>query len=345
MSKKITDNIIETIKEPIRQNTNKTINSGATLLNMVLGGGYGIGKIINIVGDKSSGKTLLAIEFIAAAKKLLKNKLKIFYDDCESGFSFDEQELYGFKIIEENQKNSETIEEMKFNLEKKLDEIKPDEFLIYIVDSLDGLSSEAEKERAEEEKKAREKGKILNKGTYGMEKQKYLSTLFRLLSHKIKDKNCILIIISQVRANIGVMFGEKFTRTGGKALDFYASQIIWLSEAEKMKKKDQVIGIRIKAKCKKNKIAKPFRECFIDILFDFGLDNITSNINYIYELLTPLGKFSAKKIKWNDIEYTSVGLVKYIEDNNLESELENKVIEKWNDIEDSISSKERKRKW
>ncbi len=345
MLKKITENIIETIKEPIKESINKTINSGATLLDLVLGGGYGIGKVVNIVGDKSSGKTLLAIEFIATAKKLLKDKLKIFYDDCESGFSFDEQELYGFKIIEENQKNSETIEEMKFNLEKKLDELKSDEYLIYVVDSLDGLSCEAEKEREDEETKAREKGKIYDKGSYKLEKTRYLKYLFRMMAHKIKDRNCLLIIISQVIMNIGVMFGEKYSRTGGKALDHYSCHCIWLSEVEKMKKKDLQIGMRIKIKCAKNKIIPQLRSCFIDILHIYGIDNITSNINYLYDLLTPQGKYSAKKIEWDNKEYTPIALVKYIEENNLESELENKVKEKWQEIEKSISTYDRKYKW
>lgn len=346
---KITEEITKETKKPILINKIKFIDSGATLLNLVLGGGYPIGRIVNVVGDKSSGKTLLALEAIIKAKRGNKN-LKLFYDDCESGFSFDEETMFGVKVIEEDQKNSETIEEWHFNLDKELDKLKAKDELIYVVDSLDGLSSEAERERAEEEKKARQKAvetgkKVKAAGTYSMEKQKKLSEIFRLLNQKIKNKNCLNIIISQIRMNIGVMFGEKHTRTGGKALDFYASQVTWLSEVEKIKRCDVPVGIRIKVKNKKNKVGKPFRECFLDILFDIGIDNITSNINYLYEMLTNLGKYSPKKIEWDGKEYTPAGLVRYIEENNLESELEKRVIEKWNILENKISSSDRKRKW
>lgn len=343
--KNLTDDIVEAINEDITVQVNKTIISGSTLLNLVLGGGYATGKVVNIVGDKSSGKTLFAIECIAANQNILKDNLKKFYNDCESGFSFDEENMYGIQIIEEDQINSSTIEEMKFDLESRLNDIKEDENLIYVVDSFDGLSCEAELEREEEERKAREKGKTYNKGTYGMEKQKYLKKFFRLLAGKIKDKNCTLMIISQVIANIGVMFGEKFTRAGGKALDFYSSQIVWLSEVEKIKKKDSIVGIRVKVKCKKNKIGKPFRECFVDILFDLGIDDVSSNINYLYDLLTPTGKYSPKKIIWEEKEYTPFGLIKHIEENNLEEELKKKVISKWKQIEFECSSHDRKRKW
>lgn len=349
-SDKLVNDIVKEIKKPIKKEIIKFLPTGITLFNLASGGGEPVGKIINIVGDKSSGKTILTIEILAHLKKILGKNLKIYYDDCESGFAFDDESIYGTKIFDETIKTSETVEDFQYNLDKQLEKIKKDETLVYVVDSLDGLSSEAELERIKKENKAREKGEKVSKGTYAMEKQKKMSEIFRVLNNKIKNKNCILIIISQVRENIGVMFGKKYRRSGGKALDFYASQCIWLSECEKMTMKNRATGIRIKLKFEKNKVGCPFRASFLDILFDYGVDNVTSNVNYFYDLLDVSGKIKdkEKKIKWCEKDKDGImakTLVRYIEKNNLESELEQRVIDKWNKIEESISSKNRKKKY
>lgn len=329
----------------------KMIPSGSSLLDCALGGGYPVGKMINIVGDKSTGKTLLAMEAIVSARKQWGEKLKWFYDDVEAGFSFSPEQLYGFSIIQEQQENSASIESFENRLNKQLDKLKEDEFLVYVLDSFDALTSEAEMQRAEKRRKAIEEGKKVE-GTYAMDKQKFASEFFRLQCKKIKDKNCLLIIVSQVRDNIGVMFGEKYRRSGGKSLDFYASQIIWLAVAEKKTKKDRVVGVTIKANIKKNKIAPPFRTCFVNMLFDYGIDDVSTCIDYLYDLRTDTGKSRTKKVVWTDTgskddeqEYTPVGLISHIEEKDLEESLRGSVVAKWQAIEDSISSKDRKRRF
>jgi recombination protein RecA len=345
------EQVVESVKKPIEKNpTVDFLSTGIDLLDLVLGGGIPKGKIFNLVGDKSSGKTLVAMEFIAYCRKQLGKKFNWFYDDAEAGFSFDPKKLYGFDIMEEGQAFSNTIEEFNENVKKKVDEVRKGESFIYTLDSLDSLTSSQEIKRDDERTKqieaAEEKGEDAKlKGTYGMEKQKMLSEFFRLRVQDIKNKDAIILVISQVRANIGVMFGEKQIRTGGKALDFYASQVVWLAEVEKHYKKDRVVGITIKVKCKKNKVGLPFRECFLDVLFDFGIDNVTSNIKFLYDLLTPLGKYSKKRIVWDGKEYSLDALIEQIEKNNLEEELSKRVKEKWMQIEDDISSKNRKPRW
>lgn len=334
-------------KNNIKTNSNiEFLPCGSTILSLIGSGGFPVGKMINIVGDKSTGKTLLTLEALFAMKQKYEDKLKIYYDDCESGYSFDTEKIYGKKLFDENIEPSKTIEEMEFNLNLQLNSINNDEYLVYVVDSFDALSSDAEIKRAEKRRKGIEDGKTVDSGTYGMEKQKFCSELFRVLISKIKNKNCLLIIISQVRQNIGIMFGERYTRSGGKALDFYASQIYWLAECEKYKKKDIPTGVCIKVKNKKNKVGLPYRQGFIDILFDYGIDNITSNINFLYDLKTPTGKSQkAKTVKWNDLEpMRPIKLITYIEENNLEDELEQKVKSKWYQIEQDIKTK-RKQKY
>jgi recombination protein RecA len=354
-SSDISDDIKQTSKKKMVVEMPRFLPTGVTLLDLVLGGGIQVGTIFNVVGDTSSGKTYLAVEAIIYwikiyFKKILNNKykIKLFYDDCEGGFSFDTKEMYGVDLIPTDQTTSSTVEEFGVNLKKLMNNLSEDEFLVYVVDSLDGLSSEAERERDDERQKAVEDGKKYDKGTYAMEKQKYMSQFFRLRAAELKHKNAILIIISQVRHNINAgLFGEKYLRAGGKALDFYASVCLWLAGVEKKVKKERVIGTTIKAWTKKAKVVQPFRNCFFDLIFDYGIDNVTSNINFLYDLKTPQGKDKESKVKlqWEEVDYTKPGLVRHIEENNLEEELAKKVIEKWNAIEDSISSKERKCRW
>ena len=94
-----------------------------------------------------------------------------------------------------------------------------------------------------------------------------------------------LMIISQVRDKIGVMFGEKHTRTGGRAMDFYASQILWLAQIKKLEKtilkQTRTYGTMVKAKCKKNKVGLPYRECEFPVVFGYGIDDIAAMITWL----------------------------------------------------------------
>ena len=120
--------------------------TGSDLLDMVVGGtnfGYPGGNIINVVGESNSGKTFLVCELIAAAFNKYGNKLKWIYDDCESGFTFDTEELYGFKVIpdEKDRRHSDTVESLYSVTRDFFENLKKDELGIYTVDSLDGLTS------------------------------------------------------------------------------------------------------------------------------------------------------------------------------------------------------------
>lgn len=338
--------------EKPRKQLIEKIPSGATLFDEVLGGGYPVGKIVNLVGDNSSGKTLFCCELIANARKIYGKKLKWRYDDCEAGFSFDTQKMYGFEVVPTDKKTgveinepSRTIEEFDLNLNKEIDALKSDEYLIYIVDSLDALSSEDEKEFVEAKRKAIEEGKE-TKGTYGMQKQKYLSTFFRTTAGKIKSANCLLVIVSQVRTRISMFPGPKYERTGGKALDFYAATIVWLSEAEKHFKLDRATGITVKARTSKNKVGLPFRECFVDIIFDYGFDNIMSNLAYLNDARTPQGKLK----KDANFEFAGKSLprrkmVAFVEENNLEEQLAEAAKSAWRSLDEKVGSSDRKKRF
>ena len=344
----VTEQIEDTIDSPVtkREPLFEVVPSGSDVFDCVLAGGYPFGRIVNLVGDKSAGKTLLSSEAVAKARKKYGDKLKWYYDDAEVGYAFNSMTLYGFEIFHENQDSgSYTLEEFEASLDAQLDALEEDEYLIYVLDSLDSLTTEEEIALYAKRKKALAEGKDAP-GSYNMDKQKKLSSFFRMMRKKIGQKKCLLIITSQVRANIGVMFGAKYVRMGGKALDHYASQIIWLAEAEKNMKKGRAVGVTTKAKTTKNKMGLPFRECFVNILFDYGVDNISTNLDFLYDLKTDAGKSKGnERLNWDGTMYTPKALISHIEKNNLEEELTKRVKDKWNSIEDEISQiKGRKKK-
>jgi len=330
------------------------IDTGSVLLNLAMSGkgkdgGYARGRIINLVGDGSSGKTLLALEACAQVYYNLNKKttdlfpsvkkVTIVYNNVEGVMDFPIEEMYGEDFV----KNIEwvrfdTAETLGRDYLKRVKNLNKGEFLLYVIDSIDAMSSTASKKRAEESiKKDKDQD-----GSYGMEKQKYFSsTLFPRACEYMEGKDATMICISQVRENINAgLFGAKHYRVGGKALDFYTHQVVWLAQVGKLSKefksKKKVYGVRTKAKLNRNKVAKPFREAEFDILFDYGVDDIGSMLTYMYG--------TAREINWNGVEFKRLDLVKHLEDDNEEYKKLVTMVEKdWNEIEDKIKPKRKRR--
>lgn len=281
--------------------------NGCKLIDLVTGGakgvyGYPSGRILNICGDKSSGKTFLVNEIIADAHYRYGDKFKWMYADCERGYSFDTQMLYGFDIHNEDSDTPETVSQAFYNIKKFAENLKSDEFGIYVLDSLDALTSDEQDSRAEERIKAYDNGKSYDKGTYGMEKQKYLSQeFFPQLCKTLEDKNILLIIVSQIRDNVDTFSFEKYSRSGGKALDFYCHMVIWLATAKKITIEQEgskaILGGTNKLKVTKGKVPRPFRECYYTFMFDYGIDDIATSIDYLFNIRTNTGDISAPAAK------------------------------------------------
>lgn len=320
---------LENIRESIMRDSEKKrtksffeCSTGLDLLDEVVGGGvtkgFPAGNIVNIVGDKSSGKTFLVCELIASVRSVYGKKLRWKYDDAESGFTFDTEELYEFEIMPKDSKDrykSQTVEEWYCNYRTFAESLKDGELGIYVLDTLDGLSSKDQQKRGNERFSAYKSGKEFGKGSYQMNKPKFLSQeFFPDVSDWTEKKNVLLIIISQTRDKIDSIFKEQ-TRAGGKALDFYGHTALWLSVVSKTKRKGRIVGVIIKAKTKKSKTPRPFRECVFPLLFDYGTDNVGANIDYLfglrgenYELLK-----KAQAIVWNGKETNLSNLKEFME--------------------------------
>lgn len=257
------------------------IKSGCVTFDCAIGGGWPLGRVANLVGDKSTGKTLCAIEACANFARQYPDGL-IWYREAEAAFDEDYAEALGLPIdrvnFGEDGTNTiwETVEDIFEDLTLACKEAKESgKPGLYIIDSLDALSSRAEMDRK------------IDEGSYGMEKQKQLGQLFRRLVRQLKESRVHLFIISQVREKIGISFGDKYRRSGGKALDFYASQVVYLSHLKQIKKRvkgvERPIANRVKVKVQKNKIGAPFRECEFTLRFGYGIDELDACLEFLHE--------------------------------------------------------------
>jgi len=347
---------IEADKHPV-----DFINTGSIRLNLAASqkgfdGGWARGRINNIVGDGSSGKTLIALEACAecfynmlGSKSYNFPKVKkvsIVYNNVEGVMDFPIDLMYG-KTFNEGVEwlRTGTIQEFGRDFLKRVKALEDGHFLLYVIDSWDALDSEEELEAFME---SIEKDKPQD-GSFDLGKQRYGSKrFFKTLCSEIEGdngkvkKDCTLIINSQVRQKIGVTFGERTYRAGGDALNFYTHQVCWLAEIGKIKVVREGItvttGINVKARFKRNKTSKPFREAEFPIMYDYGIDNITSLLQLIYGS-------KSKEIKGlfgQDFKrYLTAG--DYIDKNGLEKKLGEMAVEKWNRIEEAAKFSRKRR--
>jgi len=270
------------------------IPTGCQLLDLALGGGWAKNRIANIIGDKSTGKTLLMIEACANfAREFPKGR--IIYRESEAAFDQSYAAALGMPIdrVDFGEEQLDTVEDFFEDLSKVM-RTKTD--CLYIIDSLDALSDRAELERN------------IDQPSYGGEKAKKMSQLFRRLARDIKRSNVTLLIVSQVRDKIGARFGRKTTRTGGRALDFYASQVLYLTQLGRLVKKFRKIkrptGVRVLGFVDKNKISIPFREAEFVIKFGYGIDDQAASLNFLKQAgIQPNGDLNAQvEREWYALE-------------------------------------------
>ena len=323
------------------------IPTPSTLLNCSCTDSYNKGlkggTIVNIIGDSSSGKSILALSILAEMNKYSKfDNYRFIYDDVENANSFDMEYLFGSETadrieppaVNEDDEDlpSDTIEDFHCNISDVIDKEIP---FVYILDSFDALDSEQDQDKIKEMKKAKKENKKA-KGSYGMSKPKKASEILRNIKSGLSSTDSILIVISQTRDNIDPTSFEKKTRSGGKALKFYCTHEIWLAMAGKIKSKDRVIGNKVKAKITKNKITGKVREVSFPIFYDYGVDDIRSCIEFMEKETFWKKKKLTIQAKELKIEGTQSKLIKQIENKNLENKLSKIVGKRWLEIEESL---------
>ncbi len=302
MKKKKEKSIIEALKQIEKQfgkesimqlGKNKlhnieTISTGSLSLDIALGiGGLPMGRIIEIYGPESSGKTTLTLQIIASAQK--KNKICLFID---AEHSLDP--IYAKKIgvninnlLFSQPDNGEQALEICNSLAKK------NNVDVIIVDSVAALTPKAEIE-----------GEIgdLHIGLTA----RMMSQAMRKLARNINKSNILLIFINQIRIKIGTIFGNPETTTGGNALKFYSSIRLEIRKIGNITKNNLIIGNETKVKVVKNKLSSPFKYAEFDIIYNKGINKYSDILN-----LGLLNNIIKKNGNWYNYDKYKLGQGKY----------------------------------
>jgi recombination protein RecA len=255
------------------------MSTGCLALDTIMGGGLPVGRITEIYGDNSTGKSLIAAQVVALAQE---DGVICVYADSETAVSLKIMEAVGVDISSLVYSAPDTVEEV-FELFESSVEAKvkrfPGKRMLLIWDSVAATSVKQEMEND------------YGKATMGRHAQ-VISQSLRKFTRKISKNDICCLFLNQTKDKIGVMFGDKSTTFGGKAIGYHASVRIQLKMGQKIKDGKRPVGIESRATVVKNKVAVPFLSAQLPIYFGHGIDDALASYLYLKdgELIDKVGK-------------------------------------------------------
>ena len=285
------------------------ISSGSLLLNQAIGvGGYPRGRIVEIYGPESSGKTTLALEAVAECQK---TGGRAAYIDAEHAIDPEYASALGVDINElilsQPDSGEQALEIVDMLASSKAIDI-------IIVDSVAALVPQAELDG------------VMSDNQVGLQ-ARLMSKAMRKLAGILAKSNCLVVFINQLREKVGVVYGNPETTTGGRALKFYASIRLDIRRAEAIKNGSDIVGNTVRIKVVKNKVAPPFKSCTVEIVYGKGI----SKSGELVDLGVEYG-FLKKSGNWYQLGEDKIGNGKEAAKGYLEShpevmdDLERKVV-------------------
>lgn len=251
------------------------IPTGSMLIDAALGvGGYPKGRIIEIYGPESSGKTTLALEAIAEVQKLGGRAA---YIDAEHAIDPDYAKHLGVNIAELILSQPDYGEQAMEIVDMLA---KSNAIDLIIVDSVAALIPKAELEGTFEDSSVGLQARLMSKS-------------LRKLAGVLAKSNCTVIFINQLREKVGVMYGNPETTTGGRALKFYSTIRIEIRRSETIKQGDKALGNIVNVKVVKNKVAPPYRSCKVELMFGEGVskDHEVAQLAVDYSIIEKSGSW------------------------------------------------------
>ncbi len=319
-------------------NTEIMVSTGSLLLDLAIsgkrkrGGGIPGGILLEAFGPEGSGKTVLLCEIGGAIQRQGGD---ILFNDPEARLNKKFAQLFDLDTAKLTVNEPDTVTEVFAGIRNWEPKTSAKVHGI-MTDSLAALSTNMEMESEEGDK-------------MGMRRAKEFSEGFRRVTRILKQNNYIMACSNQIREKADVVgYGEKFTVPGGKAIAFYASIRLRFMKPEKVKKKrivkgkevTKVIGTKVVVEVYKNSVDEPYRTAELYIIFDYGVDDIRANLQYIKEFK----KTSVYTVNGKPLSKSLEDSIEIVESEKLEGELENEVIELWEEIENGFNQERTKKR-
>ena len=323
-------------KKDYEGNAEIMISTGSTLLDLAIsggrvrGGGIPAGILVEIFGPSGAGKTVLLCEIAGAVQRIKGN---IMFHDPEARLNKTFAQLFDLNTDEIDYDTPDTIPEVfsrvrKWEPEGKINGI--------FADSLAALSTKMEMDNDDGDK-------------MGMRRAKEFSEELRKTARILTQKNLLMVCSNQVRMNMDAgPYGQKYISPGGESIGFYSSLRLRASKAQKIYSKERiagkevkrVIGVETEIEVFKSSIWKPHRTAPITIIFDYGIDDIRANLQFIKN-------YTKNTTYMIGDEKLAVGMedsIAIVEEDGLEKKLKDEVIELWEEIEEKFSSDRKPKK-